>query len=300
MLCSKCPKSAITFIRYSGMHLCKFHFIEFFEKRVKKEVKKQGIEKNSKIVVGLSGGKDSTVALFILKKIFENRKDIKISAITVDEGIEKYRPKSIEIAKKNCKKWEIPLHIVSFKNLVGVEMDKIKIKNFTPCTYCGVFRRYCLNEKAKEIKADKLATGLNLDDTAQSILMNITKGDVEKLARLGPHKKIQEGLIPRVQPLRMVPEKENFLYAVLNEIEFHNAECPYYKDAQRNEFRKILYELEDKYPGTRHAILSTYDNLAECLIQRFPPAKLIPCKICGNMSSKNVCKVCELKLHIGK
>lgn len=298
MQCSKCSKSAITFIRYSGMHLCKFHFIEFFEKRVKKELKKQGIEKNSKIAVALSGGKDSTVCLFILKKIFKNRKDIKIEAITVDEGISNYRDESIKIAKRNCEKWRIPLHIVSFKNLIKVEIDKIKPKKYTHCTYCGVFRRFCLNEKAKEIKANKLATGLNLDDTTQSILMNITKGDVEKLSRLGPHKKIQFNLIPRIQPLRTIPEKESFLYAVLNEIEFYYGECPYYKNAQRNEFRKILYELEEKYPGTRHAILSTYDNLVDCLIQKFPQVKLIPCKICGNMTSQNICKVCELKKEL--
>ena len=44
-----------------------------------------------------------------------------------------------------------------------------------PCTYCGVFRRKALNSKAKEIRADYLATGLNLDDTAQSVLMNFAK-----------------------------------------------------------------------------------------------------------------------------
>jgi len=69
--CSKCNKPSITFIRYNGTHLCKEHFIEYFEKRVKKEIKKQGkTESGSRIGVALSGGKDSTVTLFMLKRFF--------------------------------------------------------------------------------------------------------------------------------------------------------------------------------------------------------------------------------------
>src|SRR3989475_2579400 len=86
---------------------------------------------------------------------------------------------------------------------------------------------------------DYVATGLNLDDTAQSILMNVARGDVEKLARMGPHETRQPGLVPRIQPLRMIPEKEVYLYALLRGIEFHDATCPYAERAQRGRFRDI-------------------------------------------------------------
>jgi len=69
--CSRCKKPAITFIRYNGTHLCKNHFIEYFEKRVKKDIKKQGKTiKGIKIGVALSGGKDSTVVLHLIHDIF--------------------------------------------------------------------------------------------------------------------------------------------------------------------------------------------------------------------------------------
>jgi len=296
MLCSKCNKNAVTFIRYSGMHLCKFHFNEFFERRVKKTLRKQNVE--GKIAVGVSGGKDSSVALYILKKIFGKRKDITIEAVTVDEGINGYRDKGIRIVKKNCKKWDIPHYIISFKEQIGCSMDEIS-KKFM-CSYCGVFRRYLLNLKAKEIKADRVATGHNLDDTAQSILMNIAKGNVEKLARLGPHVNIQKGLIPRIEPLRNIPEKENYLYALLNNIEFYSGECPYAYTAQRNMYRKILYELENNSPGTRHAVLKSYDSIADLLKKKFPPAKLKKCKICGEPTSQIICKTCKLKKELTK
>lgn len=296
MLCSKCNRNAVTFIRYSGMHLCKFHFNEFFEKRVKKTLRKQNVE--GKIAVGVSGGKDSTVALYILKKIFGKRKDITVEAITVDEGIKGYRENSIAVVEKNCRAWGIPHHIISFKEQIGYSMDEIKQKFM--CSYCGVFRRYLLNIKAREINADRIATGHNLDDIAQSIFMNIAKGDVEKLARLGPHVKIQKGLVPRIEPLRVIPEKENYLYALLNNVEFYSGECPYAANAQRNIYRNILYSLENTSPGTRHAVLKSYDSIADLLKKKFPPAKLKKCKICNEPTSQMICKTCKLKKELIK
>lgn len=296
MLCSKCNRNAVTFIRYSGMHLCKSHFNEFFEKRVKKSLRQQDVK--GKIVVGVSGGKDSTVALYILKKIFQNRKDITIEAVTVDEGIKGYRDNSIAAVEKNCKAWGIPYHIISFKDHIGFSLDELSQKFM--CSYCGVFRRYLLNLKAKEIKADRIATGHNIDDTAQSILMNIAKGDVEKLARLGPHVKIQKGLIPRIEPLRTIPEKENYLYALLNNIGFYSGECPYAANAQRNMYRDILYKLENATPGTRHAVLKSYDSIADLLRKKFPPAKLKKCKICNEPTSQIICNTCKLKKKLTK
>jgi uncharacterized protein (TIGR00269 family) len=278
------------------MHLCKEHFNDFFEKRVKKTLRTQDVR--GKIAVGVSGGKDSAVALYILKKIFGKRKDIIIEAITVDEGIRGYRENSIRVVKKNCEKWNVSHHIISFKERIGYSMDGIKQKFM--CSYCGVFRRYLLNIKAKEIKADRIATGHNLDDTAQSTLMNIAKADVEKLARLGPHVKIQKGLVPRIEPLRIIPEKENYLYAVLNNIDFYSGECPYAFTAQRNLYRSILYKLENAAPGTRHAVLKSYDSIADLLRKKFPPAKLKKCKSCGEPTSQIICKTCKLRKELIK
>lgn len=298
IICTKCKKSSITFIRYNGTHLCKEHFINYFEKRVKKEIKKQGkTDENSKIGVAISGGKDSIVALHIINNIFKKRKSIEIVGITVDEGIKEYRDKSIIFAKKNCDKLLIPHYIISFQDTVGITMDgvgEIK-KEIGECSYCGVFRRLCLNQKAKELDVDKLVTGHNLDDMSQSILMNFVNCDLKKLARLGPHKKIQPGLVPRILPLRNIPEKENTLYAIVKNIEFYNAECPYSTRALRGVYRNIIDDLEYQNPGTRHSILNSYDNLKEILLKKYPPANLSKCKICGEPTSQELCKACILK-----
>ncbi|MEM4170586.1 MAG: TIGR00269 family protein, partial [Thermoplasmata archaeon] len=75
MKCSRCEKDAIIFIRYNGEHLCKEHFIEFLEKRVKHELRRQvNLKANDRIVIGVSGGKDSTTTAYLLKKILSHRK----------------------------------------------------------------------------------------------------------------------------------------------------------------------------------------------------------------------------------
>jgi len=299
--CSKCKKSAITFIRYNGTHLCKDHFIDYFQRRVKKDIKKQGKTPDYfKIGVAVSGGKDSLVALHIINDIFSKRPNVKIYAITVDEGIKGYRDESIKFAEKNCNELEIEHHLISFNDVIGITLDEIAEKNneLGECGYCGVFRRLCLNLKAKELCVDKLVTGHNLDDMAQSILMNFVNGDINKLARLGPHQKVQPGLVPRMLPLRSIPEKENALYAILKEIKFHDGECPYAINALRGEFRDVIDDLEYKHPGTRHSILKSYDGIKDLLFEKFPPARLNKCEKCGEPTSQNLCKTCILKNRI--
>lgn len=297
-ICSKCKKPSITLIRYNGTHLCRDHFIQYFEKRVKKDIKKQGKTENGRrIGVAVSGGKDSTVALHIIHDIFSKRENVDICAITVDEGIKGYRDHSLEFAVNNCKKLGVKHHVVSFGDVVGVTMDEIASKKdeLGECSFCGVFRRLCLNQKAKELCVDKLVTGHNLDDMVQSILMNFVNGDIKRLARLGPHKKIQPGLVPRMFPLRTIPEKENTLYAIVNNIEFHDGECPYSTRALRGVFRDIVDDLEYRNPGTRHSILNSYDNIKDLLLSKYLPAELKNCSRCGEPTSQQFCKACILK-----
>lgn len=294
--CDKCKKKPITLVRYSGAHLCADHFCEFVEKRVRHEIRQQlDLGRGKRIAVALSGGKDSTVALHLIHRILGSRRDLEIFAITVDEGISGYRESSIPIVRDNCREMGIEHSVVSFESMFGTTMDEIakRDRKLATCSYCGVLRRAALNRAARELKASHIATGLNLDDTAQSILMSFSRGDVERLARLGPHSAIQKGLVPRIQPLRMIPESETTLYALVRKLRFHDLECPYALEAQRNSYRAVIFELENKYPGTRHSILRSYDEIRPALVRLYPSAGLKTCE-CGEPTISKRCKACEL------
>ena len=296
MKCDHCPHDAVTFIRYNGAHLCAHHFMKYVEKRVKREIRKQiDLRPGDKVAVAVSGGKDSMVTLHLLNETFKDRNDIEIHCITIDEGIEGYRPSSIEIVKRYCASNDIRFHLVTFKDVFGLTMDQVAplSGDNSPCTYCGVFRRKCMNIVAKEIGANYLATGHNLDDMSQSIMMNFVRGDVERLARLGPHKKVQPGLIPRFVPLRSIPEKESLLYAIVSGMEFHDRTCPYWEEALRNQYRSVVDDLESRSPGSKFSILSSYDQLYPMLTENFKAAKLNTCE-CGEPTLGKRCKACEL------
>jgi len=300
--CDRCSRNSVILVRYSGAHLCKRHFTEFFERRVKHELRRQvDLRMDERLAMAVSGGKDSTVMMFILRSILGSRRDTEFCAITVDEGIKGYRDSAIPMVAENCRTLDVEHVVVSFSGLHGFTMDEIAEaeRNMSACSYCGVMRRAALNRAAREWEATRLATGLNLDDTAQSVLMNFSRGDVGRLARLGPHRRLQPNLVPRIQPLRMVPENEVALYAIINEIPYHDLECPYASEALRNDYRAVISQLEDKYPGTRHSILKSHERILEALEKTIPPAKLRQCE-CGEPTVGDRCKVCELVASISE
>jgi uncharacterized protein (TIGR00269 family) len=294
--CKKCKNEAIIFQKYSGMHLCTKHFIEDVERKIKLTVRKScNIKKNDVIAVALSGGKDSAVALYIMHKIFGNRPDIKLVAISVDEGIEGYRPKSLEAAKELTQQFGIRHIIKSFRDEHGTTMDELAAmdREKGTCSYCGVLRKNILNRVALELGATKLVTGHNLDDEAQTILLNYLRGDMERMVRLAPPAAV-EGLVLRAKPLRNVPEKEVALYALLKGLPVDFSECPYAVEAMRKEIRELLNDFETRHPGTKYSLLRGFDKLVGALAKDLPPAKIEKCKICGETCTESICQACKL------
>lgn len=302
MRCDLCGAPAVTFVRYNGTHLCADHFADYVERRVKREIRKEvSLHRGDTIGAAVSGGKDSMVMLSILRSLFNEKNGIRLVCISIDEGIAGYRPPSLDIVKKYCSENSIEYRERSFSEL-GLSMDEIAPVSGgnSPCTYCGVFRRKLMNDEARKIGAKFLATGHNLDDIAQSVMMNIVRGDTERLARLGPHTdNIRPGLIPRFYPLRLIPEKESLLYSIVREVPHWDGECPYWQAALRNEYRDMVDGLEDRSPGSKFSIVSSYDKLKPLLMQAHPPYEPKFCA-CGEPCNGARCKACEYAEYLTK
>ncbi|KAA8922940.1 TIGR00269 family protein [Thermoplasma sp.] len=294
MRCSKCNAEAIYFASYNGLYLCREHFNEMVEKRVKSEIRKQIDLKKPmvRISVAISGGKDSSVTLYLLHKILSNRRNVKLAAFTVDEGINGYRPAGLDSAIRLANMLGVEHSIIRFRDSFGMTLDSIVSSdpNRIPCSYCGPLRRKLINEMAEQQNADYVALGLNLDDYSQSILMNVAKGDFDRFMRMSPQKDIKDGLVRRIAPLRSVPEKEVVIYAVANGIPFDSSWCPYYSRAQRNIFREVINRLSEYNPSTKFSILKFFERARSHEAEK---TKILGrCKICGAPTENDICSAC--------
>jgi len=281
---------------YSGEKLCKTHFIQYFEDKVLKTIRRFDLlGKEENLGVALSGGKDSLTVLHILDKLSRQNPKIRISAIAIDEGIAGYRDKTLERAKEFCQKSNIKLHIFSYKEEFGLTLDEmLKILDVKPCTICGIFRRYLLNKKSKELRFTKIATGHNLDDECQSILMNQMKNNIRLSARLGPKVGLVEDdkFIQRIKPLYLCTEKEATTYAFLNGLLDEFNECPNAPQSFRAQVRDMLNNLENKFPGTKYSIVNSFLQTLPLIKQKFKDEAIKVCAKCSEPSANEVCNAC--------
>ena len=280
MKCSLCSKRA--FFKGPLGAYCEEHLIESVRERARKEI--EGV--NGKILLAVSGGKDSLVLMDVMAHIYDKEK---LVAVTVVEGAGSYRLKEVEVAKKFAQRLGIKYYYVTFKELFGLTLDEMVSRGkLSPCTYCGVFRRRALEYLAEKEEA-VVATGHTLDDEAQTALLNFLRGSWDDILKLNTR--------VRLKPLRKVYEIEVTAYAKVIGVPFQEEECPYIvtRPSLRARLRERLFELEEEKPGT---LLKWRENLERL---GAPERKVSHCKLCGYPTSpdREVCRACELAMEVG-
>jgi uncharacterized protein (TIGR00269 family) len=297
--CSHCAGAAIVDLPYRREHLCDTHLAASVEDRCRRELARQAPRGLSgTVAVALSGGKDSSVALALTQRYLGDRPGIRLVALSVDEGIAGYRAPALVQAGLLAGSLGVEHRIVRSEIELGTTTDELAASEpgMPPCSYCGVWRRQLLNRAAREEGAHALVLGFNLDDLAQTVLMNLVQGDLDRLVRMAPHRTRQPGLVPRLAPLAQVPEREVYLYARLAKLPFDHGECPHAGRALRNRFREIVWQLEEAQPGTRQALLRTQQHLSDALRPAGAPGAPGICRRCGEPAAGPVCRACELRL----
>jgi len=304
--CSKCGKPAVYLRRYTAEQLCKSCLVTTTLQRVQRTINRaKMLSENDRIVVAISGGKDSAVLLDVLFRIEEGYADTEIIPLTIDEGIKGYRDKALEAAKNLSSKPGLNLEVRTFQDLFGRSLDKIiqlrTDESTGACSYCGVLRRHAINTAAQELEADVVATGHNLDDEAQTVMMNMMRGDSRRIARTNRSRSFQiAGFVPRVKPIMELSERDIVAYTHHLDLPYHDVPCPYSEEAYRNDLRAFLNEMEHKRPGTLLAILRSAEAIATAFEQEPSPSKIQNCEVCGTPTSMKICKACSFLAQIGE
>src|SRR4029078_9494541 len=216
------------------------------------------IEDGDRVMVGLSGGKDSWALLQVLD-VLRQRAPIRFSliAVNVDSGYKEYKH---ELIASTChaRGWEYRIEHTD----IGEVIDDILDDGATPCSLCARLRRGVLYRIAKEVGATKIALGHHTDDFIETLLLNLFfAGSLKAM----PAKLVSDdGEHVVIRPLVYVGEDEARLYCKESELPIIGCCCPACGDLglQRQRAKRLLVELESEHPGVKQSMLKTLGNVA--------------------------------------
>lgn len=328
-LCELCHGRKAVMKRPKNLQkLCKECFFLVFETEIHNTITSaQLFERGERVAIGASGGKDSTVLASILKTLNE-RYDygLELILLSIDEGIKGYRDDSLATVKRNQQQYEMDLEIVSYKDLYNWLMDEIVscagIRS--SCTYCGVLRRQALDRGAAKLGIHHVVTGHNADDMAETVLMNLLRGDTVRLENSCAILTLSAGSpIKRSKPFKYAYQKEIVLYAHYKKLDYFSTECTYAPEAFRGTARELLKGLGAIRPSCIMDIIYSGEHLVLAQKKKIPKlykngrdkkvlaldeqevnadgTVLLPskkdgntCEKCGYITSNKVCKACML------
>ncbi|KAG9243692.1 hypothetical protein BJ878DRAFT_509557 [Calycina marina] len=267
-ICAICEVVRALIIRPKNhQKLCKACFIAIFEAEIHHTITTTSLfSPGDRIAIGASGGKDSTVLASVLKTLNERHNyGLDLVLLSIDEGIKGYRDDSLETVKRNAVQYDMPLKIVGYDELYGWTMDQVVevIGKKGNCTYCGVFRRQALDRGAKMLGINHVVTGHNADDVAETILMNLLRGDLPRLARSTSIMTGDESSeVRRSKPLKYAYEKEIVLYAHHKKLDYFTTECLYSPEAFRGSARSLIKNLERVRPSAILDLVRSGEDMA--------------------------------------
>ncbi|KAE8146148.1 hypothetical protein BDV25DRAFT_163037 [Aspergillus avenaceus] len=267
--CQNCQNNRAVIIRPKNRQkLCRTCFLNVFETEVHETITSTSLfYPGERVAIGASGGKDSTVLASVLKTLNERHNyGLQLCLLSIDEGIKGYRDDSLETVKRNAQQYEMPLEIVGYGELYGWTMDQVvaQVGKKGNCTYCGVFRRQALDRGAARLGIKHVVTGHNADDVAETVMMNLLRGDLPRLSR-GTSIVTDSAAsdIKRSKPLKYAYEKEIVLYAHHKQLDYFSTECIYSPEAFRGSARTLIKDLEKIRPSSILDIVKSGEDMAE-------------------------------------
>jgi len=309
-ICDQCEKRTQVYIRqHSGQKFCTECLNRSIERIINKTISQFNmLSPEDKIIVGLSGGKDSIVLLYNLIKVQSKVYNAKpLIALSIDEGINGYRSKAIINAKKFCERYNIIHKVFSFKDKIGKSLNEIielkkKDPDFRyPCNYCATIRRRLLNDIAKELGGTILALGHNLTDISETYLMNILYKRFHLIAQQSINVDndtiMNKYYLKKINPLIKLPENEIKLYAEVNDIDFYSIKCPYRKKYPilRKRVLDFILNLKETSPEIEFNLFNGFLELSNILKEGLDKVKPNYCSNCGYPTSNDkVCSYCKL------
>lgn len=294
--CRKCGRPAVVRIPFAKMSLCPDHFVDYMEERIYKTMERYGlINRARKVLIALSGGKDSLSLAHVMVSLKNKLGIEEIYGVHVDLGLGEYSALSKEAVEETCSKLGLKCVTISLVELIGHSLpDLAKASRRPPCSVCGMVKRYLINIVALELGVDAAILGHHMDDILVFNLKNLLVGDPAYSLKMTPYTEGIKGMaVARLRPLYETYESDLNAYAKLKKIRYVDVPCPYkYVDPFKAAIRRMLDELESEAPGFK---ISLSRRMLEWKLG-LPEdtGEVVPCRYCGMPSSSGVCSFCRL------
>ncbi len=294
MKCTRCREKAVVALPSHTAGFCPPCYLLFVERQVQKAIKdKKLFSFDDRIIIALSGGKDSLALAWQLKKLGYD-----IAGLHIDLAIPQSSPIARDHVERFCRAYDINLSVLEMEKL-GLSIPEVRKKIKRPvCSLCGKIKRYYFNKFALDNGFNVLATGHNLDDEVARLFSNVLSWESAHLGDQGPLLPEENGFTRKVKPLYRLSEFETANFCFIAEIDYGFAPCPYSGGASFTYYKTLFDELEHKQPGRK---LSFYEGFLKRGRKAFTRLDLeegvkpSPCKSCGYPTSEESCGVCRIK-----
>ncbi len=256
----------------------------------------QMLKKSDRILVAVSGGKDSLAVWDMLIDL-----GYQADGLYVALGIGEYSEESRGYTERFADERGLKLTVVSLRDDYGYDIPTAsRATGRVPCSACGMSKRHLFDKAAIDAGYDVVVTGHNLDDEAAVLFGNALRWDVEYLARQLPVLPSRHGFPKKVKPLIRLSEREMAAWCVVRGIDYIVDECPIAAGNKHIGFKEALNALEEKSPGTKASYyLGFLDRMAPVLagIAASGADSVTPCTRCGAPTGGeegSLCAFCRL------
>jgi len=286
MQCDRCRKRAVIHQPYSGLHLCKEHFIADFEAKAKRAIREHGgLSRGDHIAVALSGkGADSALLQF-LSRLTGRRHDVTLSCIVAGDGT--FLRHDIRSAQAFAASLGTECIAASFEEEFGFlpEDSALGESGGNPCR--EALWRLLLHRAARRHQVTKLALPSSLDDEAETVLAEVLNGTPDRLLRLAPD---AAGPVLDIRPFMYAPFAEIALYARLTTgaaaVERSSVlPCTFAAD-----IRDFVHDYSLRHPSAPYSLVSLGEQLAGAGMPLQEEAR--PCERCGRLDEA-ACRILE-------
>ena len=216
------------------------------------------INHGDKIIVGLSGGKDSLALLYVLNlyKKFSHT-DFEIQPVTLDLGFPGFNREPLD---KFCESLGLKLIVSDSKEvfqILSIQQERQGLKHL-PCSICSRMKKAAINKVANELGYNKVAFAHHADDAIETLFMNEIYGS--RIATFAPKMHLENANIDFIRPFLLVREKDIKQFIKEENINVMGSSCPADKNTTREDIKQLINDIYHQFPKARENFLTMISN----------------------------------------